>query len=481
MRIVHAASEMFPYVKTGGLADVVGALAPALAARGHEVEVYLPGYRALLEHPAAQAAEREAPFAFELGGRTVAGEIHTFRPQAGLAVHLVVRDEFFDRLHLYWNGRRDYDDNDARFIFFARAVVEAIRRGGRAIDAVHAHDWQTGLLPLLLREAARRDGRAWARRTVFTIHNIAYQGVFPAASFAFADLPTVYRGIEGGIEYHGQISLLKAGIAFADRVTTVSPNYAREIRVPGGGCGLDGVLRARGAAVSGVLNGIDTAVWNPAIDPALPAAYNADDLRGKQACRAALLRQVGWGEEFSGPVFGMISRMTAAKGHDLVLAVADFFRRHKARLVVLGSGDAAIEEAFRALAAKLPAKVAVSVRLDEKMSHLVEAGADFFLMPSRAEPCGLNQMYSQAYGTVPLCGRVGGLVDTVIDLREDPEAGTGFLLEPTEEGLRGALLAAMKLHADKPWLDAVRRRGMRRDFSWAKPVAAYEQLYKTEE
>lgn len=481
MHIVHVASEMFPYVKTGGLADVVGALATTLAARGHEVAVYLPGYRAVQQHAAAKDARRTADLRVRVGDRELAGEVRSFSPRENLTVHLIVRDEFFDRSHLYWNGTRDYDDNDARFVFFAQAVVEALRREGRVVDAVHAHDWQAGLMPMLLEHAGRRAGKLIARRTVFTIHNIAYQGIFPMSSFALTNLPERFRAIEGGCEYFAQMSLLKAGIAGADRVTTVSPNYAREIRAPGGGFGMDGVLRARGEAVSGILNGIDTNVWNPATDAVLPARYSADALEGKARCRGELLKKVGWRENLAGPVFGMISRMTAAKGHDLVLAAAEFFHANHARLVVLGSGDAAIEQAFRALAAKMPENVAVSVRLDEEMSHLVEAGADFFLMPSRAEPCGLNQMYSQAYGTLPLCGRVGGLVDTVRDLDEDPEHGTGWLFEPTVEGLQGALQSALAFYGDKERLLAARQRAMRRDFSWERSVAAYERLYNAGE
>ena len=468
---------MFPYVKTGGLADVVGALANTLAARGHEVAVYLPCYRAVKEHPATQDATRTAEFSVRLGECECAGEAWAFSPRKNLTVHLIARDEFFDRTHLYWTGTRDYDDNDARFIFFARAVVEMLTRDGRVCDAVHAHDWQAGLVPMLLEHVGRSEGRLIARRTVFTIHNLAYQGVFPPSSFALTGLPERFRGIENGCEYYGKISLLKAGIVAADRVTTVSPNYAREIREPAGGMGMDGVLRARGAAVSGILNGIDTTVWNPATDAALPARYSAEALEGKARCRVELLRKVGWNEDFDGPVFCMISRMTTAKGHDLLLAAADFFPANNARLIVLGSGDAAIEQAFRELAVKMPEHIVVSVRLDETMSHVVEAGADFFLMPSRAEPCGLNQMYSQAYGTPPLCGRVGGLVDTVRDLNEDPESGTGWLFEPTEDGLRGALQAALALFGDKERLQAVRQRAMRRDFSWEKSVTVYERLY----
>ncbi len=477
MRIVHVASEMFPYIKTGGLADVVGALTSTLAARGHEVTACLPGYRAVLESPLAKGARREASIRVRLGDHEIAGDIFTLQPRPGLTLHLVGRDEFFDRRHLYWNGEREYDDNDARFIFFQKAVIEVLRRGGARADVVHAHDWQAGLLPLLLRNFEQSyGGTRLTERTVFTIHNIAYQGLFPRRSFALTNVHHSLNSMEG-IEFYGQISLLKAGILYADRVTTVSANYAREIQTPVHGYGMEGVVRFRAAALRGIRNGIDAAVWNPATDALLPARFNADDLAGKTVCRERLLAEFGWPAKFDGPVFGMVSRITEAKGHDFVLGAAGFFARNDCRLIVLGSGDAKLERALRELAAAQPDKIAVSIRLDETMSHLVEAGADFFLMPSRSEPCGLNQMYSLAYGTVPLVSRVGGLVDTVRDIDAEPEHGTGIMFEPGAVGLTGALERALHLWAEPQRLATVRRRGMRQDFSWEKVVGNYEELY----
>jgi starch synthase len=478
MRIVHVASEMFPYVKTGGLADVGGALATALAARGHEVTVFLPGYRAVVESPLAQDARRDAPVRVRLGDNEVAGDIFTVQPRPGLTLHLVARDEFFDRRHLYWNGEREYDDNDARFIFFQKAVLEVLRRGEVRADVVHAHDWQAGLLPLLLRNFEQGyGGTRLAERTVFTIHNIAYQGLFPRRSFALTNLHHSLNAMEG-IEFFGRISLLKAGILYADQVTTVSANYAREIQTPEHGHGMEGVVRFRAAALHGIRNGIDTAVWNPARDALLPARFSADDLAGKTTCRERLLAEFGWPAKFAGPVFGMVSRITEAKGHDFVLGAADFFARNDCRLVVLGSGEAKLARALRELAAAHPDKIAVSIRLDEAMSHLVEAGTDFFLMPSRSEPCGLNQMYSLAYGTVPLVSRVGGLVDTVRDIDAEPELGTGIMFEPGVVGLTNGLERALGLWAEPKRLAMVRQRGMRRDFSWESVVPRYEQLYR---
>jgi len=477
MKIVHAASEFFPYIKTGGLADAVGALAGTLAAKGHEVSVFLPGYRTVLGRAEAARAERRLRLNLELGDQVLSGDVRSFSPRRNLTVYLICREEYFDRRNPYGNGERDYEDNAERFIFFCKGVVETLRVLDLAVDIVHSHDWQGALIPLLLRETERRQSVTLAMKTVFTIHNIAYQGLFPAATFGRLNLPDELNGIDG-LEYYGQINFLKAGILFADRVTTVSPNYAQEIQTPEFGCGLDGVVQTRSGDILGLLNGIDTAVWNPTIDPMLPARYSANNLAGKGACRAALLARAGFAPDFAGPIYGLICRLVEQKGLDLLLANQDFFRREACRLVILGTGEKRLEEALRALAAEVPLQVFFDRRLDEAMSHLIEAGSDFFLMPSLFEPCGLNQMYSQAYGTVPVVSQVGGLVDTVIDADLQPETGTGLLGAPTAEGVRGALERALRLFADGPRYAAVQQRAMARDFSWQQACKAYEQLYE---
>lgn len=476
MRIAHVASEVFPYLKTGGLADMVAALSGALVDRQHEVAVFMPGYRSVLDGPHIKGAKLTHRLKIEMGDTFLAGDVQMLQPRPGLSVHLICREEFFDRRLPYWTGERDYDDNDARFIFFQKAVAELLRLTDFKADIVHCHDWQTGLLPLFLRHTEQRYGVTLALKTVFTIHNIAYQGIFPRKSFQLTNLPEELMSIDG-LEYYDQMCMLKGGIVFADVVTTVSPRYAKEIQTPEFGNGLDGVISTRLGDLHGIINGIDTAVWNPATDGALPARYSVENMAGKAICRAKLLEEVGLRGDCQGPVFGMVCRFTEGKGLDLVLAAADFFAQTDCRLVVLGGGDRKYEEAMRAFAQKLPGKVSVSVRLDEAMSHLVEAGADFFLMPSLFEPCGLNQMYSQAYGTVPLVSRVGGLVDTVIDIDESPDSGTGIMFPPTKEGLSGGLRRAISLYADKARYAAVQRRAMRRDFSWKKAVIAYEELY----
>jgi starch synthase len=477
MKIVHAASEMYPYMKTGGLADVVGALSGTFAERGHVVSVFLPGYRSSLAHPTAAGAERRFRLKIEMGDQYLSGHVLAFSPTRNLTIYFICREEFFDRANPYGNGERDYEDNSERFTFFCKAVVETMRLANIGADIVHAHDWQAALLPVLLRDAERRFGVTLAMKTVFTIHNIAFQGLFPGAAFARTDLPDELFGMDG-LEYYGQVNFLKGGILFSDRVTTVSPNYAKEIQTPEFGCGLEGVVQTRADDLFGLINGVDDSVWNPAIDSRIPARFSVDSLEGKAACRAELLKQCGFEPRYTGPIFSMICRLTEQKGVDLVLANADFFTDRDCRFVVLGTGDKKMEARLHEIAAGAPTKVFMCSRLDEGMSHLIEAGSDFFVMPSLFEPCGLNQMYSQVYGTIPVVSRVGGLVDTVRDADEDASGGTGLMCEPTAEGLRDALDRALKLFGNKPRYAAVQRRGMMRDFSWKTAATAFEALYR---
>lgn len=477
MKIVHVASELFPYMKTGGLADAVGSLAGVLADNGHEVSVFLPGYRAALEHKDAVGAQRKLRLKVEMGDQFLSGDVRVFSPRKNLTVYLVCREEFFDRRAPYGNGERDYEDNADRFIFFCKGVIETLRLADLQADVVHTHDWQAALLPLLLRQAERRYGVTLAFKTIFTIHNIAFQGIFPSSVFARTNLPDEFNSIDG-LEYYAQINLLKSGLLFADRVTTVSPRYAEEIQTPEFGCGLDGVAQTRAEDIVGLLNGVDTAVWNPATDPHLPARYSAGNMAGKQICRAELLKAFGFDPAFTGPVFGMVCRLTEQKGIDLLLGNQDFLLKNDCRVVILGSGEKKYEEAIQALVKRAPKQIALAVKLDEALSHLVEAGSDFFIMPSLFEPCGLNQMYSQAYGTVPIVSRVGGLANTVTDADELPDVGTGLMCDPNVLSLRDALQRALKLYRDPKRYAAVQQRGMARDFSWQRAAAGYEELYR---
>ncbi|MDF9832307.1 starch synthase [Ereboglobus sp. PH5-5] len=477
MKIVQVASELFPYVKTGGLADAAGSLSATLAKHGHQVCVFLPGYRAVLDHPDASGAERLLRLKIEMGDVFMSGEVRVFSPRPNQKIYLICRDELFDRKGVYGNGERDYEDNYHRYIFFCKGVVETLRQLNLQADIVHAHDWQAAMLPLLLRYTERRTATALALKTVFTIHNIAFQGLYPMRSFYRTNLPDELKGVDG-LEYYGQMNFLKGGILFADQVTTVSPRYAQEIQTPEFGCGLDGVIATRAEDIVGLINGIDTTVWNPATDAHIPASYTASDLSGKATCRAGLLKKMQLDPAPADvPVYGMVCRLTEQKGVQLLLANRDFFLNHDCRLVILGSGDKRLEQAVRDLAAAAPRKIGLAMRLDESMSHLIEAGSDFFLMPSLFEPCGLNQMYSLAYGTPPLVTQVGGLHDTVTDADASPDAGTGITFAPDADALREGLQRSLKLFADKPRYAAVQARGMATDNSWDNAARAYERLY----
>ena len=414
-----------------------------------------------------------------MGDSFKSGDLWSFSPQANLTVNLICRDEYYDRKFPYGNGERDYDDNHHRFIFFGKGVVEVMRSLDMDVDILHGHDWQAGLVPLFLRAAEDRYSTNLAIRTVHTIHNIAFQGLFPMRSFYRTNLPEELMGIDG-VEYFGQVSSMKAGILFADRVTTVSPQYAQEIQTAEFGCGLEGVIQTRVEDLIGLINGIDTAVWNPATDPQIPAPYTAADLAGKQLCRAELLKTHGFDPQFKGPIFGMVCRLTEQKGVQLVLENQAFFEREAVKLIILGGGSPELEARVQRLAKALPDRVAHSAVLNEKLSHLVEAGSDFFLMPSLFEPCGLNQMYSQAYGTVPVVTKVGGLVNTVVDFEESPEYGTGIMIEPDAAGVGAGIDRAFALYQDTKTYQKVQRRGMLTDFSWDRAALAYEEFYASE-
>jgi starch synthase len=469
MKIVHVAAEYFPYAKTGGLADMVGSLANTLADNGHEVSVFIPGYKVVFNHPDTQLLT-------SLMVLNDGGEIRMFSPRKNLTVLLVCNNGLFDRSGIYGVDGHDFDDNKKRYVFFIKGVLEAMRLLKIYADIVHCHDWQTALLPMLLRDAEMRYEVMLAKKTIFTIHNIAFQGQFPIQSFNHMNL---YDKALGTCEFetNGPINMLKCGILFADQVTTVSPQYALEIQTPKFGCGLEGVLSMRVGKLVGLLNGIDMALWNPGTDNHLPANYSSDDLIGKDVCRRKLLKRFSFDPEFKGPVFGMVCRLTEQKGIELVLENKDFFFG-ESRLIIIGSGEKYYEDALQQLMEVAPDKISFCNCFDESLSHLIEAGSDFFLMPSLFEPCGLNQMYSQVYGTVPLVSQVGGLLDTVIDIDQHADNGTGITFLPNASDFRLGLDRALKLYADKSKLSAVMQRGMKKNFSWANAVVDYEELYQ---
>jgi starch synthase len=477
MKILVASSEVLPYSKTGGLADMVGALAKFLARAGHTVGVVTPLYGGLREK-FADMRPLEWKMELPLGPARVAGNIWTLEPSPGLTIYFIEQKDFFQRSDLYQERGFDYPDNAERFIFFSKCVAHLARYLPWRPDLVHVHDWQTALVPLLMLDQKLREGWAAAPPVCLTIHNLAYQGNFAAAKFALTNLPGVYFKPEG-VEFYGFMSCLKAGISYADQITTVSPRYAREITTEALGSGLDGVLRRRQHALHGILNGVDYDEWKTEGNPYLKFPYSIADLSGKQADKAALQREYGLPEAPATPLFGTVARLAEQKGVDLQLAALQEMLAGDMQFVLLGSGQREYERGYRRLAERYPSKCAVQIGFDTGLSHRVEAGCDFYLMPSRFEPCGLNQMYSLRYGTPPIVHLTGGLDDSVTDISENSDKADGIkFVEGSVRALSKAIRKAQALYADKPLLRHYQRNGMTRDFSWERTAAAYAALYQ---
>ncbi len=474
MKILFATSEAVPLVKTGGLADVSGALPRALGRQHQDVRLVLPAYRSVLE----RAGDCSTVARLVVRGQPV-DLLETRLGDSRVPVYLVHTPAFYDRPGNPYVGPdgHDWPDNADRFAHLARVVVEiATDRVGLRWqpELVHCNDWQTALAPALLACEVKRPA------TLFTIHNLAYQGLFERSAIQRLGLPEAWWHWQA-LEFHGHLSFIKGGLAFADWVSTVSPTYAREIRTPQFGYGLEGLLEHRAGRLSGILNGVDYDVWDPRHDPLLPATYNGRSLAGKRRCRQALQQRFGLDPDNPAPLFAHIGRLVEQKGVDLILACLPKLLAEKAQLVVLGSGDARLEAALRAAAAEAPGRVGVHIGYDEALAHLIEAGADGFLMPSRFEPCGLNQLYSLRYGTVPVVHRTGGLADSVIDATPDTLAArtaTGFQFDaPTAEALAGALERTLDAwRQPKQWRQLV-AAGMRQDFSWTRSARSYLELY----
>lgn len=483
LRILFATPELAPWVKTGGLGDVSAALPAALAETGLEVRVLVPGYPALL---AAFAQRRTLAQVEQPGGQLLPAAISQVALRPGLELLLLECPACYERHGGPYQDRtgRDWADNALRFGLLSKVAALLASRDtplGWRPHVLHCNDWQSALAPAYLRYR-----HPAAAASVTTIHNLAFQGLFPATKLEALDLPASALAIDG-VEFHGRISFLKAGLQHSDRLTTVSPTYAREICEPEHGFGLDGLLRyrrdRRSGDLVGILNGIDTREWDPAADRSIAAPYNTRSLALKQLNRAALGERLGLDLASDTPLLGMISRISHQKGVDLVIEAAPTLVARGARLAVLGSGDTVMEAAWRELAASHPGRVAVQIGFDESLAHLIEAGADVFLMPSRFEPCGLNQMYSLAYGTPPVVRATGGLADTVVDCTPQSLAdgsANGFSFVPATTD---ALLAAVERAVDA-WRDVetwrrIQRNGMARDWGWGRAARQYADLYRS--
>ncbi|HSM91830.1 MAG TPA: glycogen synthase GlgA [Anaeromyxobacteraceae bacterium] len=475
LRVLFVTSEAAPFLKTGGLGDVSGALPRALRARGVDVRVVMPLYAGIDWNGLERLdGALDVPAWW---GKARAGVRLGRLPHGDVPVYFLEYNRHFDREFPYGPPGEGYADNLERFAFLSRGALELCKAIGFLPDVIHANDWQAALAPVYVNTVE------WARplhgsATVFSIHNMAYQGVTDGGAMFVTGLgPEHYNS--GELEHFGALNLMKGAIRHADLLSTVSPTYAREIQTPAFGCGLDGVLRARGGDLVGIRNGVDVDEWDPASDALIAARFTAADLSGKEACKAALQREAGLPVDAARPLFAVVSRLVPQKGLDVLAHCLDRVLDHGAQLVLLGNGDHDAERFFAAASARRPDRFKAWIGFDGRLAHRIEAGADFFVMPSRFEPCGLNQMYSLRYGTLPVVRATGGLVDTVQSYDERTGEGTGFVFQDlTPDALANTIGWAVSTWYDRPGhVDAMRRRGMAQDFSWDAAAAEYEGLY----
>jgi starch synthase len=475
LKILFVASECAPFAKTGGLGDVVGALPRALRRLGLDVRVVMPLYAGM---PWSRFEVLEGVLTVPLGFGVAHSAVRLGRlPRSDVPVYCLEHRGYFDRPHLYGPPGEDYADNLERFAFLSRGALELVKALGWMPDVIHVHDWQTALVPVYVNTVE------WAQAlhacaTVYTIHNLAYQGVFDGPALAVTGLgPEHYNSAE--FEHFGTLNLTKAALAHATFLGTVSPTYAQEVQTPALGAGLDGVLAARRSDLVGILNGIDTEEWDSSTDPHLPAHFSRYDLRGKTTCKTAVQRAAGLPVRADVPLFAFIGRLTAQKGVDVLAEALERLLAWDLQFVLLGTGDPDAERFFAHAASVHAERFAAWLRFDDSRAHRLEAGADFFLMPSRFEPCGLSQLYALRYGAVPVVRATGGLVDTVANYDERTADGTGFVFLDLDAGsLANTIGWAVSTWYDRPGhVDALRRRGMAQDFSWERAARDYERLY----
>lgn len=476
MKILFVASEVAPFAKTGGLADVAGSLPRALRQLGHDVRIVLPCYQVIQEQGYVFRKGRRS-VEVSAGGRSDKGLLRQTAID-DVPVYCLHHQGYFQRPGLYGTAAGDYPDNALRFGFFCRAVLQLLRRLDFRPDVVHLNDWQTGLIPVLLRAELAGDPFFSGVATILTIHNLGYQGIFPADTLAALGLPPALFSLDG-LEYYGKISFLKGGLLFSDLITTVSETYCREIQTPGMGFGFDGILRHRREVLFGILNGIDTRQWDPAGDSRIPHRYDAADLKGKGGCKRALQKEMGLAVAPATPIVCMVTRLDMQKGLDLLEDAWEGIVRRDLQFVLLGSGERKHTAFFEALRDRHPGKVAIRLSFDDSLARRIYAGSDIFLMPSRYEPCGLGQMIALRYGTVPVVRQTGGLADTVIDPAHDAGNANGFTFQGLSgAALLGALDRALARFADRRSWRKLMRQGMTSDFSWTRSAERYVELYR---
>ena len=479
--ILFASSECVPFASTGGLGDVVDALPRILHGKdGIQTFRVLPMYRRIKESETLRFKKNPTAFAVPIGLEQWAGRIWELQAKKGPRTFLIEREELFDRSELYGPTHRPYDDNFERFLFFQKGVIALIDQLKLEIDLVHCNDWQTGLIPLLLKYGVDGRGRHHHKntKTIFTIHNLAYQGVFPPHLFGLTNLPLEVFHFER-LEYYNQLNCLKGGLAETDFITTVSKTYAQEIQTAELGCGLDKLIAHRADRLTGIVNGVDYSTWNPSKDTYLAHNFSPTKMAGKKASKAKLQEKFGLPVCEKTPLIGMVSRLAEQKGFEIIHESMKGIIETGAQVVLLGSGDPTIEKNAKSWAKKWPTQCAVEIGFDQALAHQIEAGADMFLMPSRFEPCGLNQLYSLKYGTIPLVNDTGGLSDTIIDLTQDPENGTGFKMSAYESrALVDMTQRATALYENKTSWKAAVKRAMTSDFSWETTSGEYLELYR---
>ena len=478
LKILYVSSEMAPLVKTGGLADVSLALPRALRELGHDVRVAIPCYGSI---PQDYWGERRGTCYVNLNSATQFGALREFRvPGAGVPVYLIEHDGYFGRPHPYSRNGYEYEDNLERFCFFSMAVLDGVGQTGWRPDLVHCNDWHTAVIPAYIKTRLE-DHPVWGRMpTVLTIHNLGYQGRYHASLLPRTGLdPRLFT--PDCLEYYGDINLLKAGIRFAGKINTVSRTYAREIQTPAYGHGLDGFLRTRRADLTGIVNGVDYSEWDPASDPRIAAPFSVADLSGKHVCKKQIRKELGL-DETDAPLFAMVTRLVCDKGLDLIVGGLERLLAENLQMMILGTGDPGYERALQHRAEQFSGRLAVAFTHNETLAHQFYAGADFFLMPSLTEPCGLSQMYSLRYGAAPVVRKTGGLADTVIDASPAnilKGRATGVVFRPpTVEALVRAVYRSLRLYLEPSTFEAIRVMGMKMDFSWERASRAYVDLYR---
>jgi starch synthase len=484
LKILYASSEVVPFAKTGGLADVASALPKQLKQLGHDIRVVMPKYATI---PEAKFKLREV---IRLRNIEVplGGEIHSvsiksaFIPDSKVQVYFVEQPDFYDRKELYVDPDtgKDYSDNDARFFLFSRAVLEIARTLAWPPDIIHCNDWQTAAVPLYLKTVYADDPFFAGTKTILSLHNVGYQGNFPSSAVEVGGVPPELFYPVSPIEFHGSFSFMKTGIKYADIVTTVSKTYAGEIQSdPEFGFGMEGVLHDRSEDLHGILNGIDDTIWNPEVDQLIARNFTKKNLDGKEMNKQALLEAFGLQYDPSVPVIGIISRLADQKGFDLIAQVLDKIAALKVQIVILGTGDQKYHDLFTDAVERYPDTFSVQLVFNNQIAHQIEAGSDFFLMPSRYEPCGLNQMYSFMYGTVPIVRATGGLADTVLDVGKNPDGGTGFSFEKYDAGeMFSTIERALDYYQDRTLWQKLQVRGMSQDFTWLKSAKRYVEIYE---